>query len=398
MLFILENDYVEPKRVDPFQRHAENNSKDNSPSTLFASSDKKKSPEPMPTITEDIYESQTTSLRKNNNEDLRDVTDLKTKRNLMTEYSDNSNTKDISKSTQNTTNNLSSRQSKTKHRKKTPIKMIDPFNMKSSKSRKPMRRDYSKLIENLQSSCPEKKICQKNAQNNHKHKLSIGSSISVKSNSQRKPSKTVTTRPTTALNKTSQRFLLSSFDTAKGIQYNGDNCQSKYVKNVNQRKKSYHSLLKKYKKRHNSINPAFKPTINPHSKWLLDEKSYKSLERVLKNHNGTGNYSSFSCRNHNKISFNDNSVQKDRLVDRSKDEYILMKQNLIKDEYTFKPRINKHSEQLASSKRSKSASSVSQGKSSKNNNEDIHDRLYNESLEQSKRKLAMTYKFISTSK
>lgn len=69
------------------------------------------------------------------------------------------------------------------------------------------------------------------------------------------------------------------------------------------------------------MSHTFKPSINPHSQWVLDEKSYASLERVLKAYNGT-NLSVLSCRNKNLMSLTDLSMSKEKLMDKSKEEYI----------------------------------------------------------------------------
>ena len=76
-----------------------------------------------------------------------------------------------------------------------------------------------------------------------------------------------------------------------------------------------------YKKRHNSVSNAFKPFINPHPQWMLDEKSYASPERVLKVYDGS-NLSVLSCRNKKLMSLTDLSISNEKLIDRSKDEYI----------------------------------------------------------------------------
>jgi hypothetical protein len=343
----------------------------------------------MPTISEDLFESQcTTTMHKTrNNEDLREVTDLKANTNPIMDFSDISNIKDQSKTTQNSlTQNYSyvnKPKSKSKHRK-TPIKTIDPFSMKS-KSKKPIRRDYSKLIEDLQNNCNNPKMVYKKSKS--KLKLSTGHEISIKKPASKSLKRTIK-RPSTAVNKTNKQFLMSSFSNSKGITYTAENCQSTYIKQTSQRRLSYHALLKKYKKRHNSVNPTFKPTINPHSKWVLDEKSYNSLERTLKGHNGV-NYSSFSCRNSQPLAMGDLSTSQERLMDRSKEEYIKMKQRVFKYDYTFKPKINQQSKKLATSKRSKSASSVSQDKTSNNG---IYDRLYQDSIEHAKVMQILTQK------
>jgi hypothetical protein len=80
------------------------------------------------------------------------------------------------------------------------------------------------------------------------------------------------------------------------LQYQANSGQRMYVRQLNERKKSYHNLLTKFKKRNNSVTNTFKPNINTHSKFLLEEKSYKSLERELGEINRT-NFGSFTCRN-----------------------------------------------------------------------------------------------------
>ena len=124
-------------------------SNENSPQVLIGSGEKNQ-PSRMPTINEDLYESQcTTTINKNNaNEDLKEVTDLKYSGNQLSDISDLSNIKENTKSFQNSD---PLRGSYTKKYKNTPVKTIDPFNVKS-KNKKPLRRDYSKLIQELQTS------------------------------------------------------------------------------------------------------------------------------------------------------------------------------------------------------------------------------------------------------
>lgn len=166
-------------------------------------------------------------------------------------------------------------------------------------------------------------------------------------------------------------------DSSKDLHYQANSGQRTYVRNVNERKKSYNSLLKKYKQRNNSVTCTFKPSINPNSKFLLDEKSYHSLEREIARINRS-NHGSFTCRN-----LHDSSLSRDRLLDRSKEEYIKIKKKLEKRDCTFKPRLNKVSQELAA-KRKESLSSQRSNSDSKTKDE-VFTKLYTDSLEHSKR-------------
>lgn len=174
----------------------------------------------------------------------------------------------------------------------------------------------------------------------------------------------------------SVKCLTLNMDNSKELNYNGNPGERTYVRQMNERKKSYHDLLKKYKHRNNSVTGSFKPTINYNSKLLLDEKTYNSMEReIAKLH--SPNYGSFTCRNKD-----DSSFTRHKLLDRSKEEYIKMKQIQSKD-CTFKPQLNKVTQHIVESKR-KSVSSKGSNSASKTR-EEVFTNLYNYSKSHNKR-------------
>lgn len=127
-------------------------------------------------------------------------------------------------------------------------------------------------------------------------------------------------------------------------------------------------MLKKYKKRTNSVNNGFHPKINPHSKFILEEKSFNSLERDTSRINKSL-AGSFTCRNKSSFNFQDPNTSKERLADKTRDEYIRIKQQLYKTECTFKPHLNNRSREIASNSSNRSGSG-------KRTNDAIYDRLY----------------------
>lgn len=313
----------------------------------------------MPTINEDLFESQcTTTMHKTrNNEDLKEVTDMKSSgKDHFMDFSDLSNIKDQSKVNQNSPVNYTfkdeTRPRKLNKQRRTPIKTIDPFSMKSKSKSRPMKRDYSKILEEFQNNSKSKL--------NNKLKLNTGHEITSKK-SVSKSLKRLQYKPSTTKNSSKNRFLLASFEnTIKSPIYTGNSGEKAYVRQTNQKKQSYQDAFAKYKKRHKSLAPpSFKPKINPHSKWVLDEKAYNSLERSMNDHKNPrgSNFSSFTCKNTRPLKMNDLSTSREKLMDRSRDEYLKLKQRMKKNDCTFKPKINYHSKKLASSKRGKSANS-----------------------------------------
>lgn len=203
--------------------------------------------------------------------------------------------------------------------------------------------------------------------------MKIGKTRALKANKS-KSRKISAKRPTEGV--TSLKKFSMTTDK-QSLHYQANSGQRMYVRQINERKKSYHDLLVKFKKRNNSITNIFKPSINPHSKFILEEKSYRSLERELGQINTT-NFGSFTCRN-----LNEDNSSRDRLLERSKDEYIKMKQEIVDKECTFKPQLNRVTKKIVKSKRVGSNSSLRSNSGSKN--EEVFSKLYEDSKEHKKK-------------
>ncbi|CAI2385993.1 unnamed protein product [Moneuplotes crassus] len=331
-----------------------------SPSSLFESSDKK--PSRMATINEDLLESQQNSSAKKtrNNEDLKDVAEF------------GSPNPQNSSEMSSMTNILGSKGpgSSVKSARHSARK-----NIGSRIAKKTKKIDHTRSSQDWIASPTDNylKAFKKSIKTTRAYKTK-------KSKTRKKANIVKKGLPFGSLKKFSVNY------DSKDISYQGASCENVFQRQVNKRRKSRQSLVNKYKKRNNSVTCSFKPTINSHSKFIIEDKSYRSLERDYSDKDVSQNGSQ-TCKN-----AYDKNITKQRIIGKVYKENIPTNQKKnIERECTFKPKLNKLSRKIVKSIRGDSLSSRKSGSGSRTSKE-IFNKLYEDSKEHKKRLELMTKK------
>ena len=264
-----------------------------------------------------------------------------------------------------------------------------------SKTKRTLPGNYSKLIQGLQSNTSTSKVLfNKGKIDTNKSKWKTNNLIVFKQSlkttrayqSQRNKTRKKSNKSKTSVKPTPVKSFCLTTDNVKEVNHPSGKSQKTMGKTPYERKKSYYSLLKKYKHRNNSVTCNFKTNGNSGSKFIFEEKSFLSQERDKDKLDRT-NFGSFTCRN-----LHNSTLSRDKQIEKTMDEYVRMKQMLDTNECTFKPKLNNVSRKI--SKKRKQSVSSKRSASGQRSRDEIFNRLYEGSSAHTKKVDAYTQKKI----
>lgn len=99
-------------------------------------------------------------------------------------------------------------------------------------------------------------------------------------------------------------------------------------KALKQRKKAYHKLLEKYRQRNNSMSYALRTSDARQSKFIIEDKSFRTVEREFSKRSRSGNQP-LTCRSRSPFGFLDPLNTKESFFAKTNDEFLRMKQKIM---------------------------------------------------------------------